>query len=144
MFPSKVGIHTAFDMYQEIILQHYKSPRNFGPLAGAELVGEESNPLCGDHIRFQLKLDPGHQTVSDVRFDGDGCAISVASASMLTEKVKGQPMESVARLTRDDVLTMLGIPLSPVRIKCALTGFTALGRALHPEQASAGAPGSPS
>jgi nitrogen fixation protein NifU and related proteins len=128
-------------MYQEIILQHYKSPRNFGSLAGAELVGEESNPLCGDHIRFQLKLDPAHRAVSEVRFDGDGCAISVASASMLTEKVKGQPMEMVSRLTRDDVLKMLGIPLSPVRIKCALTGFTALGRALHPEEAAAAASG---
>jgi len=131
----------AFDMYQEIILQHYKTPRNFGALAGAEMVGEESNPLCGDHIRFQLKLDPTHHTVSEVRFDGDGCAISMASASMLTEKVKGQPLESVAHLSRDDVLKMLGIPLSPVRIKCALTGFTALGRALHPDAETPNPPG---
>ncbi len=132
----------AFDMYQEIILQHYKSPRNFGPLSGADLVGEESNPLCGDHIRIQLKLDPTHTTVDEVRFDGDGCAISVASASMLTEKVKGQPMETVSHLSRDDVLKMLGIPLSPVRIKCALTGFAALGRALHPEETAPAPPGS--
>lgn len=124
-------------MYQEIILQHYKSPRNFGPLAAPDLVGEESNPLCGDHIRFQLKLDPSRTNVTEVRFDGDGCAISVASASMLSEKVKGQPVEAVSRLTRDDVLKMLGIPLSPVRIKCALTGFTALGRALHPQESPA-------
>jgi nitrogen fixation protein NifU and related proteins len=123
----------AFDMYQEIILQHYKSPRNFGSLEGADLVGEESNPLCGDHIRMQLKLDPSHGRVEQVRFDGDGCAISLASASMLTEKVKGQPLDAVSHLNRDDVLKMLGIPLSPVRIKCALTGFAALGRALNPE-----------
>ncbi len=127
----------AFDMYQEIILQHYKSPRNFGALAGADLVGEESNPLCGDHIRFQIKLDPTRSKVSEVRFDGDGCAISMASASMLSEKVKGQPMDAVSHLGRDDVLQMLGIPLSPVRIKCALTGFAALGRALHPDEAAA-------
>jgi nitrogen fixation protein NifU and related proteins len=122
-------------MYQEIILQHYKSPRNFGSLEGAEFVGEESNPLCGDHIRIQLRLDAARGTVEQVRFDGDGCAISMASASMLTEKVKGRPMGDVMQLTRDDVLKMIGIPLSPVRIKCALTSFTALGRALHPESA---------
>jgi nitrogen fixation NifU-like protein len=122
-------------MYQEIILQHYKSPRNFGSLEGAEFVGEESNPLCGDHIRIQLRLDAARSTVEQVRFDGDGCAISMASASMLTDKVKGKPLADVTQLTRDDVLKMIGIPLSPVRIKCALTSFTALGRALHPEPA---------
>jgi nitrogen fixation NifU-like protein len=122
----------AYDMYQEIILQHYRSPRNFGSLEGATLVGEESNPLCGDRIRLQLLVDPASKTVRDVRFDGDGCAISMASASMLTEKVKGRTLEEVGGLTREDVLHLIGIPLSPVRIKCALTGFSALGRALHP------------
>jgi len=126
----------AYDMYQEIILQHYRSPRNFGPLDSPDLSGEESNPLCGDHIRVQLKLDPTRRTVDAVRFDGDGCAISMASASMLTEKVKGQTLEAVGALTRDDVLKLLGIPLSPVRVKCALTGFAALGRALHPERST--------
>ena len=127
----------AYDMYQELILQHYRSPRNFGPLAGASLVGEESNPLCGDHIRMQLSVDPTTRAVRDVKFDGDGCAISMASASMLTERVKGRPLEDVGHLTRDDVLNLLAIPLSPVRVKCALTGFVALGRALHPEAAAA-------
>ena len=123
----------AYDMYQEIILQHYRSPRNFGPMEGADLSGEESNPLCGDHITVQLKLDPAHERISEVRFHGDGCAISVASASLLTEKLKGLPVTSAGALTRDDVLKLVGIPLSPVRVKCALTGFAALGRALHPE-----------
>jgi nitrogen fixation NifU-like protein len=130
----------AYDMYQEIILQHYRSPRNFGPLEGADLAGEESNPLCGDRIQVQLKLDPTRQLVAEVRFNGDGCAISMASASMLTEKVKGATLDAVGKLTRDDVLKLLGIPLSPVRVKCALTGFAALGRALHPGQ-SADEPG---
>ena len=125
----------AFDMYQEIILQHYRAPKNFGALEGADLVGEESNPLCGDRIRLQLKLDPTGAQISDVRFDGEGCAISVASASMLTAKVKGQSRAAVEAMTRDDVLQMVGIPLSPVRMKCALTGFSALGRALHPAPA---------
>jgi len=127
----------AYDMYQEIILQHYRSPRNFGALESATLVGEESNPLCGDHIRMQLTVDPATKSVREVRFDGDGCAISMASASMLTEKVKGRPLEEVGNLTRDDVLHLIGIPLSPVRVKCALTGFAALGRALHPEASRA-------
>jgi len=122
-----------YDMYQEVILQHYRSPKNFGPLADADRIGEESNPLCGDHITIRLKLEPGSQKISAVRFEGDGCAISVASTSMLTEKVAGMTLEQAGHLTRDDVLQQLGIPLSPVRVKCALTGFAALGRALHPE-----------
>ena len=122
----------AYDMYQEVILQHYRTPRNFGPLDGATLVGEESNPLCGDHITLRLKVDPASKRIEEVRFQGDGCAISVASASMLTEKIAGKTLEDASHLTRDDVLKTLGIPLSPVRVKCALTGFTALGHALHP------------
>ncbi|MCI4360369.1 MAG: SUF system NifU family Fe-S cluster assembly protein [Thermoplasmata archaeon] len=134
----------AYDMYQEIILQHYRTPRNFGTLEGATLVGDESNPLCGDHIRMQLAIDPSTHSVRDVRFDGDGCAISIASASMLTEKVKGRNLEEVGRLSRDDVLHMVGIPLSPVRLKCALTSFVALGRALHPDAAAGAREGSAS
>lgn len=118
-------------MYQEIILQHYRAPRNFGTLAEAELSGEESNPNCGDHILIQLKLDGARSAIDDIRFSGDGCAISVASASMLTQKVKGMALAEAERLTREDVLKLVGIPLSPVRVKCALTGFAALGRALH-------------
>jgi nitrogen fixation NifU-like protein len=119
-------------MYQEVILQHYRTPRNFGPLEGADRVAEESNPLCGDHITLRLKLDPTSQSIAAVRFEGDGCAISMAGASMLTERISGRTLEEAGRLTRDDVLKLLGIPLSPARIKCALTAFSALGRALHP------------
>ena len=129
----------AYDMYQEVILQHYRTPKNFGPLPDANREGEESNPLCGDHITVRLKVDPGSQKISEIRFQGDGCAISVASASMMTEKVAGLTVEEAGRLTRDDVLQLLGIPLSPARIKCALTGFAALGRALNPGPASPGA-----
>ncbi len=127
----------AYDMYQEVILQHYRSPRNFGALEGATMVGEEANPLCGDHITLRLKVDPASKKIAAVRFEGDGCAISVASASMLTEKVSGLTLDEASRLGRDDVLGWLGIPLSPVRVKCALTGFGALGKALHPEIARA-------
>jgi len=122
-----------YDMYQEVILQHYRNPRNFGPLPDADRVGEESNPLCGDHIIMRLKVDANSHKITAARFEGDGCAISVASTSMLTEKLVGHTLEEVGHLTRDDVIQQLGIPLSPVRVKCALTGFAALGRALHPE-----------
>jgi nitrogen fixation protein NifU and related proteins len=125
----------AYDMYQEVILQHYRTPKNFGPLEGATRVGEESNPLCGDHITLRLKVAPSG-TIDAVRFEGDGCAISVASTSLLTEGLAGKSLEEAGKITRDEVLQKLGIPLSPVRVKCALTGFVALGKALHPELAA--------
>ncbi|MCI4326983.1 MAG: iron-sulfur cluster assembly scaffold protein [Thermoplasmata archaeon] len=120
----------AYDMYQEIILQHYRAPKNFGELAHPDLSGEESNPNCGDHLTFQLKLDETKQSVTEIRFHGDGCAISMASASMLTTKIAGRTLEEVRKISRDDVLKLVAIPLSPVRVKCALTGYAALGRAL--------------
>lgn len=120
-----------YDMYQEIILQHYKSPKNFGHLEDPDLTGEESNPNCGDHLTFELKLDADKRAIAAVRFHGDGCAISIASASMFTQRVAGKSLEEVRTITQDDVLKMVGIPLSPVRIKCALTGFAAFGRALQ-------------
>jgi len=125
----------AYDMYQEVILQHYRTPRNFGPLEHADRMGEESNPLCGDHITMRLKVDPASRRIEQVRFEGDGCAISMASTSLLTERLPGLTLDEAGKITQDDVIQKLGIPLSPVRIKCALTGFSALGRALHPELA---------
>jgi nitrogen fixation protein NifU and related proteins len=123
----------AYDMYQEVILQHYRTPKNFGPLEGADRTGEESNPLCGDHITLRLKLASGGDRIESVRFEGDGCAISMASTSMLTERLAGLSTVDAGKISQDDVIQKLGIPLSPVRIKCALTGYVALGRALHPE-----------
>ncbi len=122
-------------MYQEVILQHYRTPKNFGPLPGASRVGEESNPLCGDHITLRLKLDPSNERIQEVRFEGDGCAISMASTSMLTERLAGLTTTEAGKISQDDVIQKLGVPLSPVRIKCALTGYVALGKALHPELA---------
>ncbi len=131
-----------YDVYQEMILQHYRSPRNFGPLDPSDLSGSESNPLCGDHIEMRIRLDPSKLNVEEIKFTGDGCAISVASASLLTQKVKGRPLTEVSAMTRDDVLKLVGIPLSPVRIKCALTAFAALGRALGaPNSSSVGETG---
>ena len=127
----RAGVTVAYDMYQEIILQHYKAPKNFGRMDDPDLTGSESNPNCGDHLTFELKLDAERRAIEAVRFSGDGCAISIASASILTQKIAGRSLEEVRAITQDDVLKMVGIPLSPVRIKCALTGFAAFGRALH-------------
>ncbi len=129
-------VEMAYDMYQEIILQHYRAPHHFGPLDGADRTGEESNPLCGDHITLRLKLDAAQERIEEVRFEGDGCAISLASASMLTDAIAGKTVAEAKQMTRDDVFGLLGIPLSPARVKCALTGFVALGKALHPEYAA--------
>jgi len=126
----------AYDMYQEVILQHYRSPKNFGPLEHADRTGEESNPLCGDHITLRLKVDPASQKIERVGFEGDGCAISMASTSMLTERLVGVTLAEAGKISPDDVIQKLGIPLSPVRLKCALTGYAALGKALHPELAA--------
>src|SRR5256712_9213436 len=104
----------SYDMYQEQILDHYKHPRNKGPLAGASKNARDSNPLCGDEVVLHLKVD-GSDRIAEVKFEGQGCAISHASASMLTTIVKRMPLAEAAGLCRDTVLKNLGIPLSAVR-----------------------------
>src|SRR3972149_6733865 len=120
---------SAYEMYQEKSLEHYKRPRNKGELEGASHRGKESNPLCGDEISIGLVVD-GANRVADVRFTGQGCAISQASASMLTERIRGKTIEEIASIRRDDVVEALGIPLSAVRMKCALLSLHVIRRAL--------------
>jgi nitrogen fixation NifU-like protein len=112
------------DFYKEYILDHYRNPRNFGHLEKADAAAEDLNPLCGDKIRFELELEDGR--VKNVRFSGKGCAISQASASMLSESIKGQKLEDVARMSREEVLENVGIGISPARMKCALLGLKVL------------------
>jgi nitrogen fixation NifU-like protein len=113
------------DIYREIILDHYRNPRNKGKLADANVHIHDSNPLCGDEIDIHLKVD-GDQ-IKDIKFEGRGCAISQASASMLTEMVMNKPLESVKDLTKDDVLENIGLTnLGPARIKCALLSLKVL------------------
>jgi len=112
------------DFYRDYILDHYRNPRNFGTLEHPDVEAEDLNPLCGDQIRMQLKLDDG--VVSDVRFSGRGCAISQASASMLTERIKGMKLADVAKLSKDVVLEDVGIGISPTRMKCAMLGLRVL------------------
>jgi nitrogen fixation NifU-like protein len=109
------------DMYRDYILDHYKNPRNSGELPGATNTYQDSNPLCGDEITMALLIDDG--LVKDVRFKGRGCAISQASASILTEEIKGKTLDEVKAIDRQHVLENLGIPISPARIKCAMLGL---------------------
>jgi len=110
------------DFYKEYILEHYRQPRNFGTLEGATASAEDLNPLCGDRIRFELRVNP-EGVVEDVRFSGRGCAISQASASMLSETIKGMRLEDVARMDKQTVLDNVGIGISPARMKCATLGL---------------------
>ena len=109
------------DIYKDIILDYYRNPRNFGDLLNPDVRAKDSNPLCGDIVEMQLKINDGK--VEDVRFKGKGCAISQASASMLTEVVKGKTLDEIKALSKADVLNLLGIDPGPTRIKCALLGL---------------------
>ena len=124
-------------LYRDEILEHYRRPHNFGTLEHPDVSYEGSNPLCGDRITLMLDLDAAG-TVTDVAFTGRGCAISQASASLLTDTLRGRPAADLLQLGRDDVLDLLGIEISPARLKCALLSLDTLQRALG-ERATAGA-----
>jgi nitrogen fixation NifU-like protein len=118
------------DLYRDEILEHYRSPHNFGTLPEPDAVYEGSNPLCGDRITMMLGLGKGDR-VEEVAFTGRGCAISQASASMLTDQIRGKQLSDVARLTNQDILDELGIEISPARLKCALLSLDTLRHALE-------------
>ena len=122
------------DLYKEYILDHYRNPRNFGHLEHADVTAEDLNPLCGDKIRVELKVDDGK--IEDVRFSGKGCAISQASMSMLTESLRGRTLEDVAKMPKEEILENVGIGISPARMKCAMLGLKVLKTAALGEIAS--------
>jgi nitrogen fixation NifU-like protein len=110
------------DMYRQQILDHYKNPRNYGELEDPDFTHVGENPSCGDTIRMEVALDDAAETIDAVRFTGDGCAISMASASMLSERLHGMAIEDLDALETDDVTEMLGVDISPMRVKCAVLG----------------------
>ena len=113
------------DLYREVIIEHYKNPGYRGKLDPHDISFEDNNPLCGDHIQIDLRVD-SDSVVTDARFDGHGCAISQASADLLVESIIGKPLEEVKQLNKQNILDMLGIDLGPVRLKCALLSLKVL------------------
>jgi|TARA_B000000460_G_C21422488_1_gene351493 nitrogen fixation NifU-like protein len=113
------------DIYKEIILDHYRNPRNKGSLSNAEISAQDNNPVCGDRLSIDIKLEDN--VVSDIKFDGEGCAISQSSASILTEMLMGKTVDELSKFTKDELLEELGTPsLGPARIKCALLSLKVL------------------
>ena len=123
---------TEFDqLYRELILDHYKNPRHHGHLDPADARAEGQNPLCGDEISMTLTFGADGQTIENVGFEGRGCAISQAATSMLTDLVVGRKAGDVAAMPKDELLEEIGIPLTPVRLKCAILGLGVMKVALH-------------
>jgi nitrogen fixation protein NifU and related proteins len=118
-------------MYREVILDHYKNPRGHGVLDHADAQAEGQNPLCGDEVTISVRFADDGETIDEVGFEGRGCAISQAATSMLTEMVKGRKASEVAALPKEELLEEIGIPLTPIRLKCAILGLGVLKVALH-------------
>jgi nitrogen fixation protein NifU and related proteins len=123
-------------MYREVILDHYKSPRNHGLLEPCDAQAEGQNPLCGDEVTMSVRIGPD-DVIEAVGFEGQGCAISQAATSMLTDLVRGRTVQEVAVMPKDELLEEIGIPLTPVRLKCALLGLGVLKVALHRSRGTA-------
>ena len=118
-------------MYREQILDHYKNPRGHGVVEDADARAEGMNPLCGDEVTISVAFADDGDTIRDIAFEGRGCAISQAASSMLMEMVKGRSASAVAAMPKDELLDEIGIPLTPIRLKCAILGLGVLKVALH-------------
>ena len=118
-------------MYREVILDHYKNPRGHGVIEDAHAEADGQNPLCGDEVSIYVAFAEDGETIDEVKFSGRGCAISQAATSMLMEMTKGRTAAEVAALDKDELLAEIGVPLTPVRLKCAMLGLTTLKVALH-------------
>ena len=114
------------NLYRDFILEHYREPHNHGVLDPHDLSFSDSNPTCGDEMTMTLRLDPAGARIADVAFDGRGCAVSQASASIMTDELRGLSLEEIRGLDPRDVIGNLGVPIGPARVKCALLGYKVL------------------
>ena len=119
------------DLYREVILDHYKNPRNYGAIEEPHAHAEGQNPLCGDEVAISVRFGEDGETIEGIGFEGRGCAISQAATSMLTELVRGRTATEVSTLPKEELLEEIGIPLTPIRLKCAILGLGVLKVALH-------------
>jgi nitrogen fixation NifU-like protein len=119
------------DMYREVILDHYKNPHGYGLIENADAHAKGQNPLCGDEVTISVRFAADGETIEDIGFEGRGCAISQAATSMLTDIVRGRTATQVAQLPKEELLAEIGIPLTPIRLKCAILGLGVLKVALH-------------
>jgi nitrogen fixation NifU-like protein len=130
----------SFEMYQDNILDHYENPSHWGTLDHPTFEIRDLNPLCGDEVRIQARLDDSCRLAA-IRFQGRGCVISLAAASLLMEAVEGKTLDEVKKLGRQDMLDLLGVPLTTMRVKCAMLPLRALEKAIHRyEDNEAGSP----
>ena len=130
----------SFEMYQDNILDHYENPSHWGTLDHPTFEIRDLNPLCGDEVRIQARLDDEGRLAA-IRFEGKGCVISLAAASMLLEAVEGKTLDEVKKMGRQDMLDLLGVPLTTMRVKCAMLPLRALEKAIHRyEDNAAGSP----
>jgi nitrogen fixation protein NifU and related proteins len=123
---------SEFDsLYREVILDHYKNPRGHGVIEGADATADGLNPLCGDEVSIYVSFGEDGETIDDLKFSGRGCAISQAATSMLVDLARGRTASELAGMPKDELLEEIGIPLTPIRLKCALLGLGVLKVALH-------------
>ncbi len=119
------------ELYRENILEHFKEPRNYGKIKDADVYHKENNPVCGDEIEIFLKFDKKNKSkISEIKFQGRGCAVSQATASILTEEIKNKELRKIQQLDSTDIIKMIGIPLSPTRLKCAMLSLDTLKNAI--------------
>ena len=119
------------NLYRDFILEHYREPHNKGVLERYDLAFADANPTCGDELSMTLQLDDQHERVTDVAFDGRGCAISQAAASLLTDELRGKTVAELSELAAGDVVVSLGVPIGPARMKCALLAWKVLQGAVR-------------